>query len=136
MNYKEIADFETDKLTELCGLAEKNSYIDPQLFSKYEVKRGLRDISGRGVLAGLTEIGEVHSYIMDENEMVPVPGQLIYRGINIDHIVNGFLSEERFGFEETCYLLLFGTLPDQNELRDFEGLLAQYRKLPEDLPGT
>lgn len=132
MNYKEIADFETDKLTELCGLAEKNSYIDPQLFSKYEVKRGLRDISGRGVLAGLTEIGEVHSYIMDENEMVPVPGQLIYRGINIDHIVNGFLSEERFGFEETCYLLLFGTLPDQNELRDFEGLLAQYRKLPED----
>lgn len=132
INYKEIADFETSLLTELCNMAEKNSYIDPQLFSKYEVKRGLRDISGKGVLAGLTEIGEVHSYIVDENEMVPVPGQLIYRGINIEHIVNGFLSEDRFGFEETCYLLLFGTLPDQNQLRDFERLLAQYRKLPED----
>lgn len=132
INYKEIADFETSLLTELCNMAEKNSYIDPQLFSKYEVKRGLRDISGKGVLAGLTEIGEVHSYIVDENEMVPVPGQLIYRGINIEHIVNGFLSEDRFGFEETCYLLLFGTLPDQNQLRDLERLLAQYRKLPED----
>jgi citrate synthase len=132
MNYKVDNDFESNQLTELCGLAEKNSYIDPQLFSKYEVKRGLRDISGRGVLAGLTEIGEVHSYIMDENEMVPVPGQLMYRGIDIVHIVNGFMSEDRFGFEETCYLLLFGTLPGQNKLKDFEELLAQYRKLPDD----
>jgi len=125
-------DFETNKLTELCALAEKSSYINPELFSKYEVKRGLRDISGRGVLAGLTEIGEVHSYIMDENEMVPVPGQLMYRGIDIAHIVNGFMTEGRFGFEETCYLLLFGTLPTQSQLTDFEQLLAQYRKLPDD----
>lgn len=65
MNYNKTSDFESDKLSELCGLAEQNSYIDPQLFSKYEVKRGLRDISGRGVLAGLTEIGEVHSYIVE-----------------------------------------------------------------------
>jgi citrate synthase len=132
MNYKITRDFEMDKLAELCGLAEKNSSIDPQLFSKYEVKRGLRDISGRGVLAGLTEIGEVHSYIMDENEMVPVPGRLFYRGVDIAHLVNGFMSEGRFGFEETCYLLLFGTLPNQNQLRDFERLLAGYRRLPED----
>ena len=132
MNYEKFSDFERNKLTELCGLAEKSSYINPELFSKYEVKRGLRDISGRGVLAGLTEIGEVHSYIMDENEMVPVPGKLMYRGIDIDHLVNGFMSEGRFGFEETCYLLLFGTLPGPNELRDFEKLLAPYRKLPDD----
>jgi citrate synthase len=132
MNYEITRDFETDKLVELCGLAEQNSFIDPQLFTKYEVKRGLRDISGRGVLAGLTEIGEVHSYIMDENEMVPVPGRLFYRGVDIAHLVNGFMSEGRFGFEETCYLLLFGTLPNQNELRDFERLLAGYRRLPED----
>ena len=132
MNYEKFSDFERDKLVKLCDLAEKSSYINPELFGKYEVKRGLRDISGKGVLAGLTEIGEVHSYIMDENEMVPVPGQLMYRGIDIDHIVNGFLNEGRFGFEETCYLLLFGALPDHNELGDFKELLAQYRKLPDD----
>ena len=123
---------ETDTLEKLSELAEKNSYIDPQLFSKYEVKRGLRDINGRGVLAGLTEIGEVHSYIIDENEMIPVPGELFYRGVNIKDLVNGFVGEGRFGFEETCYLLLFGALPDQNELQDFCRLLARNRKLPED----
>ncbi|NLY75414.1 MAG: citrate synthase [Firmicutes bacterium] len=124
--------YENDKLAKLCSMAEKNSYIDPQLFAKYEVKRGLRDLNGRGVLAGLTEIGEVHSYIISESEYVPVPGQLIYRGIDIEDIVNGFMSEERFGFEETSYLLLFGSLPNQRELEDFKELLAQNRKLPED----
>jgi len=64
-------------------LATKCSYIDPELFVKYQVKRGLRDLDGKGVLVGLTEIGEVHSYIIDENEIVPVPGRLIYRGIDI-----------------------------------------------------
>ena len=124
--------YENDKLAKLCSMAKKNSYIDPQLFAKYEVKRGLRDLNGRGVLAGLTEIGEVHSYIISESEYVPVPGQLIYRGIDIEDIVNGFMSEERFGFEETSYLLLFGSLPNQRELEDFKELLAQNRKLPED----
>ncbi len=132
MNFLRDTDFETDTLEKLANLAEKNSSIDPQLFSKYEVKRGLRDINGRGVLAGLTEIGEVHSYIIDENEMIPVPGELFYRGVNIKDIVNGFISEERFGFEETCYLLLFGALPNQKELEDFNQLLARNRKLPED----
>lgn len=132
MNFLVDTDYETDTLAKLANLTEKNSYIDPQLFSKYEVKRGLRDINGRGVLAGLTEIGEVHSYIIDENEMIPVPGELFYRGVNIKDLVNGFMNEGRFGFEETCYLLLFGTLPDQNELQDFCRLLARNRKLPED----
>lgn len=117
-------------LNELSDMAEKCSYINPELYSKYEVKRGLRDISGRGVLAGLTEIGEVHSYIIDENEMVPVPGELRYRGIDIEDIVNGFTKDERPGFEETCYLLLFGQLPDKDSLKEFESVLASYRSLP------
>ncbi len=132
MTYQKKDDFESNKLIQLCNLAEKSSYIDPELFGKFEVKRGLRDINGRGVLAGLTEIGEVHSYIVNENELVPVPGQLIYRGYDIINLVNGFMSGDRFGFEETCYLLLFGILPNQSELDDFKRLLAQNRKLPDD----
>lgn len=119
-------------LAKLSQMAVKSSLIDPELFSKYEVKRGLRDINGRGVLVGLTEIGEVHAYIMDENEMIPVPGRLIYRGIDITDLVNGFISEGRFGFEETCYLLLFGSLPNSKELAEFQDLITHYHRLPDD----
>lgn len=115
------------------NLPEKlKNFIDPQLYSKYQVKRGLRDIDGRGVLVGLTEIGDVHSYIIDENDIIPIPGSLMYRGINIEHITNGFLSEGRFGFEETCYLLLFGELPNKEDLISFRELISKYRSLPED----
>ena len=117
-------------ISEYTMLAEKCSKIDPELYSKYEVKRGLRDISGRGVLAGLTEIGEVHAYIIDEGETIPTPGRLIYRGMDIYDIVNGFISEDRFGFEETVYLLMMGKLPDEDELKEFNDLLSLYRKLP------
>jgi len=86
-------------LADLSKMAESSSYIDPSLFVKYDVKCGLRDIDGRGVLVGLTEIGEVRSYIVEENEMVPIPGKLIYRGINISTIVDGFLGSDRLGFE-------------------------------------
>ncbi|MBN1975652.1 MAG: citrate/2-methylcitrate synthase [Sedimentisphaerales bacterium] len=106
--------------------------VDPDLYVKYEVKRGLRDISGKGVLAGLTRIGEVHSYIMDEFEMIPVPGKLMYRGIDITDLINGFQKDGRFGFEETCYLLLLGELPTKPQLQVFESVLAGYRKLPEN----
>jgi len=124
---------ELEKLFEELSLkAEKSSLINPELFSKYNVKRGLRDLDGKGVLVGLTEIGEVHSYILDENEMIPVPGRLIYRGIDICKIVNGFTVDDRYGFEETCYLLLFGNLPDKNTLKEFEQLLALNQTLPED----
>lgn len=112
--------------------ARRNSIIDPESFAKYQVKRGLRDIDGRGVLVGLTEIGEVSSYVVEKNEMVPAPGKLIYRGIDISDIVNGFLKNDSFGFEETCYLLLFGSLPTKQELEDFQQLLSGYRKLPDD----
>ncbi len=119
-------------IAQLTNRAEENSSIETSLFSKYIVKRGLRDIDGRGVLVGLTKVGEVHSYIIDENEMIPVPGRLLYRGIEINDIVAGFVEEERFGFEETCYLLLFGNLPNSRELEEFKQLLTQKQKLPED----
>jgi len=110
--------------------AQENNKINAELFGKYQVKRGLRDIDGRGVLVGLTEIGDVRSYIVEENEMVPMPGKLFYRGFDISDIVNGFLKNDSFGFEETCYLLLFGNLPTEQELKEFEELLSVYRNLP------
>lgn len=122
--------YDNDMLNQLSEIAEKSYNIDLELYGKFDVKRGLRDINGRGVLAGLTKIGEVHSYIIDENEMVPIPGRLLYRGIDITDLVEGFTGEGRFGFEETCYLLLFGELPNRSQLASFEEFLANYRKLP------
>lgn len=119
-------------LDELSQIAERNSLIDSQLYTKYEVKRGLRDMDGKGVLVGLTEIGDVHGHILDEGEIVPVPGRLIYRGIDITRIVDGFTKDDRFGFEETTYLLLFGKLPSAAELEEFKQLLALYQKLPDE----
>ena len=118
-------------LMELGALAEKNNNILPSLYNKYEVKRGLRNSNGTGVLVGLTEIGDVHGYIMDENEKVPVEGRLSYRGIDVDEISKGFITENRFGFEETIYLLLFGELPNHVELDKFKGLLGLSRELPD-----
>lgn len=122
---------EENLLARLADLCEQNSTIDQSLFSKYEVKRGLRDLDGRGVLVGLTEIGEVHSYMIDEGEIVPVPGKLSYRGIDVSQITKGYLKDNRFGFEETVYLLLFGHLPNLDELNTFNELLGNYRKLPD-----
>jgi citrate synthase len=106
--------------------------IDNDLYRKYEVKRGLRDISGKGVLVGLTEISEIISYVMQEGDLVPCEGKLLYRGINIGDLVNGFLNEKRFGFEEACFLLLFGHLPNKSEFNEFESLLKEYTELPEN----
>lgn len=101
------------------------------LYEKFNVKRGLRNADGTGVLVGLTCIGAVHGYIISESEKVSVPGQLFYRGINVNDLVHGFQSEKRFGFEETAYLLLFGELPKANELKVWNGLLDSYRRLPD-----
>jgi len=127
-----IEQLEENALCKLSKMAEESGFINPELYRKYEVKRGLRDLDGKGVLVGLTEIGEVHSYIMDEGEKVSVPGRLNYRGIDIREIVKGFIEDNRYGFEETAYLLLFGTLPDQNAQKDFQELLSLYQRLPED----
>lgn len=114
-------------LTELC---KTNSSIDLNLFTKYNVKRGLRDLDGTGVLAGLTEISDMFSYENIDGKKVPCEGRLYYRGIDINDIVDGFIKEKRFGFEEVTYLLMFGQLPTPEELTDFKCLLAHYRTLP------
>ena len=120
----------TPQILDLAEKCKSNSYIDPELYSKYEVKRGLRDINGKGVLTGLTEIAEVKSYTIDDNEMIPCEGKLYYRGYDIEDLVTGFVNDKRFGFEETTYLLLFGKLPTREELAQFNELLGRYRSLP------
>ncbi len=120
----------TPEIYELTERIYSTGNIDPELYTKYQVKRGLRDISGKGVLAGLTRISDIRSFIEKDGESVPCEGKLFYRGINIKDIVKGFITEKRYGFEETAYLLLLGNLPDQKELADFKKLLAHYRTLP------
>jgi citrate synthase len=117
------------------GFVVNDGVIDNELFAKYEVKRGLRDISGKGVLVGLTEISEIVSYIIEDGDLVPCEGKLYYRGINIEHIVRGFSEENRFGFEEVCFLLLFGHLPVKREFEEFTVLMEENAVLPETLSG-
>lgn len=118
-------------IDELSEIVELNKRIDPELYNKFNVKRGLRNSDNTGVLVGLTEIGGVHAYILDENEKVPVHGRLIYRGIDIKDLINGFQKDKRYGFEECAYLVLFGQLPDKRGLEDFEKLLGINRRLPD-----
>ena len=120
----------TPQIHNLTNLCREHSTIDTNLYAKYDVKRGLRDINGKGVLTGLTEISEIVSSKEIDGKSVPCEGELYYRGINIKDIVRGFITENRFGFEETVYLLLFGSLPTQEQLDDFKGLLFRYRTLP------
>lgn len=120
----------TPEIEALADICKENDHIDPMLFFKYNVKRGLRDVNGKGVLTGLTEIAEVKSYTIDDDEMVPCEGKLYYRGYEIKDLVNAFTKEHRFGFEETTYLLMFGKLPTEKELKAFNSLLAHYRSLP------
>lgn len=124
--YSEI----TPKIQELTQLCLDNSQIDPSLYTQYHVNRGLRDVNGNGVLTGLTEISEIQSSEVVNGEKVSCEGKLFYRGINIEDIVSGFVREKRFGFEETTYLLLFGNLPDRQQLVEFQQLLSDYRTLP------
>ena len=120
----------TPQILELTQKCISNSTINSELYGKYDVKRGLRDINGKGVLAGLTDISEVRSYTVVDSEIVPCEGKLFYRGVDIEQIVSGFIRDKRFGFEETAYLLLFGALPTESELTEFRALLANYRTLP------
>ena len=118
------------KISQLVNLCEKNYNIDPALYQKYDVKRGLRDINGQGVRAGLTNISNVSATAIVDGESVPARGKLYYRGIDVEQIVKGFSEENRFGFEETVYLLLFGELPTKDALRQFQQLLVEARPLP------
>jgi citrate synthase len=108
-----------------------HNVIPNELYSQYNVKRGLRNNDGTGVLVGLTAIGEVHGYVIDENEKVAIPGKLYYRGYDVAMLAEGIKKDKRrFGYEETCYLLLFGSLPTATELKDFCDLLGECRTLP------
>src|SRR5512133_1557765 len=124
---------EEDKkfLTKLNEAISKSCSIEAELFDKYEVKRGLRNKDNTGVLAGLTNIGEVVGYKKENDKVVAIPGRLIYRGIDIEDITRGFQSEGRHGFDETVFLLLTGKLPSKDELKKFSTHLACLRSLPD-----
>ena len=120
---------EIHKLAKLC---EEHNHIEADLYDKYQVKRGLREQNGKGVLTGLTEISTVNGSKEIDGVITPIEGQLSYRGIDINDLVNGFMNGHRFGYEETVYLLLFGTLPNAQEMERFNKLLGFNRKLPAD----
>ena len=118
------------EIAELSKLCVENDRIDPELFAKHQVNRGLRDQSGKGVLTGLTEISTSYYAKEIDGVMTPCDGELYYRGIDINDLVNGFLDEDRFGFEEAVYLLLFGKLPNKKQLESFCKVLIDNRNLP------
>lgn len=120
----------TPEIAELSKICLENDRIDPELFTINKVNRGLRDSKGKGVLTGLTEISTSYSSREIDGVLTPIDGELYYRGINIYEIVDGFLKENRFGFEETIYLLLFGQLPNEVQLNNFNKLLSTNRVLP------
>lgn len=120
----------TPEIEAYAKLCEENNAIDKELYTRYEVKRGLRGLDGKGVLAGLTNISDVCAKKIVNGEEIPCEGNLYYRGYNIKDLVKGFLDADHFGFEETAYLLLFGELPSSNQLKRFEEMLAERRTLP------
>ncbi|WP_026666087.1 citrate/2-methylcitrate synthase [Butyrivibrio sp. FC2001] len=129
-NERNIYSDNTPELVDLAKVVEGADRIDPELFAKYDVKRGLRDLNGKGVLTGLTNISTINATKEVNGERIPADGELFYRGINVRDIVHGTASESKFGFEEAAYLLLFGKLPDKDELQGFTQLLGFYRSLP------
>lgn len=125
-SYSEI----TPDIIRLASMAQKADIIDSELFTKYDVKRGLRDLNGKGVLAGLTNISDVRATKIVDGVSVPTHGRLFYRGYDVKDLVAGFTQNDRFGFEEVTYLLLFDKLPNEEELLNFRDMLAGYRTLP------
>ena len=121
----------TPELEELSNICVENGKIERELYTKYDVKRGLRDINGKGVLAGLTEISEICSKKTVDGVEQPCDGKLYYRGVDVEDIVKGFINDDRFGFEEVVYLLIFGKLPNKKQFEQIKRLLAFYRNLPQ-----
>jgi len=120
----------TLEIIEYSELCVKNSTIEPELYKKFKVNRGLRDLDGNGVLTGLTEISEIQAYIFEDGKKIGTEGKLFYRGVDVEAMVDGFVKEKRFGFEEVVYLLLFGSQPNSDELERFTTVLGNYRSLP------
>ena len=125
-SYSEV----TPEILKLSQLCEETATINPALYSEYDVKRGLRDVNGKGVLVGLTQISDVCSTKIENGVAVPADGNLYYRGYNVKDIVKGIDDSSHFGFEESTYLLLFGKLPTKPQLDEFTELLSYYRTLP------
>ena len=119
-----------DLMEGLCEEYRKNNHIHPGDFERWDVKRGLRNPDGTGVVAGITEIANVRGYYIQDGEREPMPGQLIYRGIDMSELIHGFTAEGRFGYAETAYLLLMGALPTKEQLADFETFLDLNHDLP------
>ena len=122
--------FSDDRIKQLAQVCEANGSIDKDLYTKFDVKRGLRDLNGAGVLTGLTDICEIRQNKIVDGKPVPTDGKLFYRGINVEDIISGCIADNRFGFEETIYLLLFSKLPNEQEYKDFVKLLSDCRVLP------
>ncbi len=122
----------TPELRQMAAICEANAKIDPELYTKYDVKRGLRDLNGKGVLVGLTNISEVCSSKEVDGRSIPIDGELFYRGYNVADLVHKIGERNHFGFEECTYLLIFGELPTKEQLTTFAGMLSEYRKLPTD----
>lgn len=120
----------TETLKRMCADFMQTSVINGDLYNKYGVKRGLRNADGSGVVAGITNVCCVHGYVMSESEKKPIEGELIYRGYSIKDLVGGVLKDKRYGYEEVVYLLLFGILPTQEQLKSFSKLIEEYRELP------
>ena len=127
-----MKDMRPSVIDNLCSNFEDHNLIRPKMFSKYAVKRGLRNADGTGVLAGITCVSNVHGYMVNEGEVEPIEGRLTYRGHNLYDLLDGFDAEDRFGFPETAYLLLCGALPTQAQLDDFTEMLADACSLPDN----
>lgn len=125
-----LMDFNED-IKSLCNNIKENSVVNPSLYEKYNVKRGLRNSDGTGVVAGITKICNVHGYVLNEGEVEPIPGQLIYRGYSVNDLVENVEEEDRYGFEETVFLLIFGHLPTREELKTFCTHISLMRDLPD-----
>lgn len=127
-----ISPIANDALVALCNELKQNAYFNPEDFERFDVHRGLRNRDGSGVMAGLTKVCSVEGYYMVDGERMPREGRLVYRGINVEDIVNGCKAENRFGFEEVVRLLLFGALPTTEQLEAFKTVLSVARELPDE----
>ena len=129
MHYNSVIN---EKIKDLAGVCKNIERFSEETYSKNQVKRGLRDIDGTGVIAGLTDISDVIAKKVVDGKKEPCPGELYYRGINVKDMINMYDEKNRHGFEEATYLLLFNKLPNKQELTEFKQILAEYRKLPKN----
>ena len=127
-----ISPISMDAISSLCDVLERNNAVKPMDFERYEVKRGLRNSDGTGVMAGLTRICSVEGYYILDGEVVPKEGKLSYRGFDIKDIVESCIADNRYGFEEIAWLLIFGSLPTEAQIESLREVIGECRVLPND----